>query len=79
MKFRITSFKFPNIFAQGEFDKDWYYKWIISGVSIIVGIFLILEHWLTWGGFDLEWGHEWLGLLFVIFGMFIGGKKNESC
>jgi len=78
MTFRIMSKWFPHIYVQGKFDKEGYYEWVISGGSIVLGMFLILEHWVTWGGFDIVWGHEWLGFVFVIFGMGIGIRKKVN-
>jgi len=64
---------------------DWnYIRKLVSLVLIIVGTTLLLEHLLTWGGFDF-WdfiGHEWYGLLLVLIGFVISLRftkedKNE--
>lgn len=48
---------------------------------MIGGSFLVLEHLLVWGGFDLIFGHEWIGLILIalgfITGIFTREKKDE--
>ena len=43
-----------------------YWKKMISGMLILSGGFLILEHLFNFGGFDLEiLGHEYTGLFLI--------------
>jgi len=66
--------------------KSDYYRYVASFVLLVLGISLMLEHLVTWGGFDpgLGAGHELYGLISVIVGYFIGigirfrRKKNET-
>jgi len=55
-----------------------YPTYVISFVIILSGLALILEHLITWHGFDLEFGHEWIGLILIISGMLMGLKKNRN-
>jgi len=55
-----------------------YYKWLISGTLMTAGNFLIFEHMIRYGGFDIELlGHEWYGLGLVITGMFLSIKWGQ--
>lgn len=40
--------------------------------SVLVGAFFLLEHILVYGGTDKVFGHEWVGVILVIFGAIIG-------
>jgi len=54
---------------------DWeYIKKLISLCAIIVGATLLIEHLMTWGGFDWgDWlGHEFYGLILIIIGFIVG-------
>ena len=48
-----------------------------SAACVVVGAFLTTEHILTWGGADLVFGHEWIGLIFMIGGT-IGSIKSRK-
>jgi len=47
-----------------------YYRYVASGALMVLGLFLMLEHLITWGGFDsgIGAGHELYGLISVIVG-----------
>lgn len=48
-----------------------YKKKLISGASIVTGLFLIIEHIIVFGQLEF-WdflGHEWLGIILVILGL----------
>ena len=53
-----------------------YYKKLTSGLLIIGGSFLMLEHLFTFGGFDLLdfIGHEYYGLAAIIVGFLLSMK-----
>ena len=49
-----------------------YYRKLVSGLLLVGGSFLILEHLLNFGGFDIELlGHEWYGLCLVVMAMLL--------
>ena len=55
-----------------------YYKWLVSGVLMVAGNFLIFEHFIRYGGFDIELlGHEWYGLGLVLIGMLLSLKWGQ--
>jgi len=55
-----------------------YYRWLISGVLLVGGFFLIFEHFARFGGFDVEvLGHEWYGLVLIILGMLLSLKWKQ--
>ena len=55
-----------------------YYKWLASGVLLVVGFFLIMEHFVRYGGFDIEvLGHEWYGLGLIILAMLLSLKWKQ--
>ena len=53
-----------------------YYKRLLSGALIAGGSFLMLEHLITFKGFDwLDWcGHEYYGLAMIIAGFLLSMK-----
>ena len=55
-----------------------YYKKLISGLLIIGGCFLLLEHLFTFEGFDIELlGHEYYGIGMVILGFLLMVKWKQ--
>ena len=56
-----------------------YYRKVTSGLLIVGGSFLMLEHLFTFGGFDLlDWvGHEYYGLGMIIAGLLISMKWEQ--
>ncbi len=55
-----------------------YYKKLISGLLIIGGCFLLLEHLFSFGGFDIELlGHEYYGIGMVISGFLLMLKWGQ--
>lgn len=55
-----------------------YYKKLVSGLLIIGGGFLILEHLFSFSGFDLELlGHEWYGLIMIIIALLLSMKWKQ--
>jgi hypothetical protein len=56
-----------------------YYKKLTSGLLIVSGSFLILEHLFTYGGFDLFdiVGHEYYGLGMIIAGFLLSMKWHQ--
>jgi hypothetical protein len=65
-------------------DQNWkrlapYYKKLLSGLLIVGGSFLMLEHLFQYGGFDLLdfWGHEYLGSGMILAGFLISMKWSQ--
>ena len=56
-----------------------YYKKLTSGLLIVGGSFLMLEHLFTFGGFDLLdfIGHEYYGLAAIITGFLLSMKWHQ--
>ena len=55
-----------------------YYKKLISGLLIIGGCFLLLEHLFSFEGFDIELlGHEWYGIGMIISGILLSVKWRQ--
>lgn len=55
-----------------------YYKKLISGLLIVGGGFLLLEHLFSFSGFDLELlGHEWYGVIMIIAALLISMKWKQ--
>jgi hypothetical protein len=55
---------------------DQYHRFLLIGALAIGlvggGLFLIIEHWVTWGYLEFELlGHETYGLVMVLAGMLI--------
>ena len=55
---------------------DQYYRFLLLGALAVglvgAGIFLIVEHWVTWGYLEFELlGHETYGLVMVLGGLCI--------
>ena len=53
----------------------------LGSMSLIgVGTFLILEHIYTYGFITLGdfLGHEWIGIVFIIFGILFANKKWDK-
>ena len=49
-----------------------YKRRLWSGASLVLGLYLIIEHLVSWGDINF-WdicGHEQFGLLFVLIGVF---------
>ena len=56
-----------------------YYKRLLSGALIASGSFLMLEHLISFGGFDLlDWcGHEYYGLGMIVAGFLLAMKWHQ--
>ena len=55
-----------------------YYKKLGSGLLIVGGGFLLLEHLFSFGGFDLELlGHEWYGFAMIGAGIALSLKWSQ--
>jgi len=55
-----------------------YYKKLLSGLLIVGGCFLMLEHLFTFGGFDIELlGHEYYGIGMIILGFLLMLKWSQ--
>jgi len=55
-----------------------YYKKLLSGLLIIGGCFLLIEHLFTFEGFDIELlGHEYYGIGMVILGFLLMLKWSQ--
>ncbi|MHC1623446.1 MAG: hypothetical protein ACXQTR_02505 [Candidatus Methanospirareceae archaeon] len=55
-----------------------YYRKLISGLLIVGGGFLLLEHLFSFSGFDLELlGHEWYGILMIIMALLLSMKWKQ--
>ena len=66
--------------GKGDFSPSClsYYRSLISGVLLVSGVFLIFEHLVRFGGFDIELiGHEWYGLVLIILGMLLSLKWKQ--
>ena len=50
-----------------------YYRYVASFLFLVLGLGLMLEHLITWGGFDPGFGagHELYGLISGIIGYFM--------
>lgn len=58
---------------------NWEYaKKLISGMFIVSGSFLILEHLFNFGGFDIEiLGHEYTGLILIGLAFLLSMKWKQ--
>ena len=56
-----------------------YYTRLLSGMLIVSGAFLILEHLFVYEGFDLLdfMGHEYYGFGMIIIGLLISMKWSQ--
>ena len=55
-----------------------YAKKMISGMLIVSGSFLILEHLFNFGGFDIEFlGHEYLGIALIGLAFLLSMKWKQ--
>jgi len=55
-----------------------YIKKMISGLLIVSGSFLLLEHLFNFGGFDIELiGHEYIGIGMIIAAILISMKWKQ--
>ena len=55
-----------------------YTKKMISGLLIIGGVFLLLEHLFQFNGFDIELiGHEYYGLMMIIAAFLLSIKWKQ--
>ncbi|RLF60141.1 MAG: hypothetical protein DRN25_03245 [Thermoplasmata archaeon] len=56
------------------------YQHVLGWFLIFGGIGLILQHLLAYGGFDCFelLGHEWCGVLMIIFGMWLCRKGKTK-
>ena len=55
-----------------------YYRKLISGLLIMGGGFLLLEHLFTFGGFDIEFiGHEFFGLAMIAIAFLLSVKWKQ--
>jgi len=51
---------------------------MVSGLLIVGGVFLILEHLFNFGGFDIELlGHEYYGIGMIIVGFLLSLKWKQ--
>lgn len=50
-----------------------------GSASVLLGAGLITEHIWTWGVFEVLdfWGHEWLGVALIIFGIAFSARKGK--
>ena len=66
--------------VKGEERKEMlrYYKKLVSGLLIVGGGFLLLEHLFQFGGFDIEIvGHEIFGLLMIVIALLLSMKWKQ--
>lgn len=55
-----------------------YIKKMISGLLIVGGAFLLLEHLFSFSGFDLELiGHEWIAFAAIIIALLLSMKWKQ--
>ena len=55
-----------------------YYKKLGSGLLIVAGSFLLLEHLFNFSGFDLEiLGHEYYGIGLIVSGFLLSLKYKQ--
>jgi len=55
-----------------------YYKKLLSGLLIMGGCFLLMEHLFTFDGFDIELiGHEYYGAGMIILGFLLMIKWHQ--
>jgi len=55
-----------------------YYKKLGSGLFIVGGAFLLLEHLFKFEGFDIEFlGHEYIGLVLIGLGFLLKVKWKQ--
>ena len=55
-----------------------YYKKLLSGLLIVGGSFLLLEHLFSFEGFDIELlGHEWYGIGMIVTGFLLMIKWKQ--
>jgi len=55
-----------------------YYKKLLSGLLIIGGCFLLIEHLFTFEGYDIELlGHEYYGIGMIILGFLLMLKWSQ--
>ena len=61
-------------------EKKRYAFQVTSQAFVLVGAFLVLEHLGVWGGSDMTFGHEWLGLILFVVGFIISlfTRKDAS-
>jgi len=60
---------------------DWKYIKRLYGVgAIILGGYLVVEHIMVWGEFSFFdfIGHEWLGLLLILSGIFVNVNFSKA-
>lgn len=55
-----------------------YYRKLASGFLIVGGAFLLLEHALVWGGFDVDdpTGHETYGMIMIVAAYLISARRK---
>ena len=53
-----------------------YYRKLASGFLVVGGAFLLLEHSLVWGGFDIDdpIGHESYGMIMIIVAYLVSAR-----
>lgn len=58
--------------------KEGYLRTLASGFLIVGGAFLLLEHALMWGGFDVDdpVGHETYGMIMILAAYLISARKD---
>ena len=55
-----------------------YAKKLVGAMLIISGCFLLLEHLLTFGGYDIElFGHEYLGIALILIAFLMNVKREQ--
>lgn len=53
-------------------------KKLLGGVMLISGIFLLIEHLFTHGGYDIELlGHEWYGIALILGAVLLNIKYKQ--
>jgi len=57
-----------------------YYRTLTSGFLIVGGAFLLLEHVLVWGGFDVGdvIGHETYGIIMIAAAYLISARRKNG-
>jgi len=55
-----------------------YAKKIVSGLLIVGGSFLLMEHLFNFGGFDIELiGHEYYGVIMILIAFLLSMKWGQ--
>jgi hypothetical protein len=64
---------------ESENEEEGYFKKLVSGMLIVCGSFLLLEHLFQYQGFDLLdfKGHEYYGLAMIIAAFLLSMKWHQ--